>query len=379
MGGGDDISWFMSEDTVMLSMRLKMFFSREMNALKESIRSHKKLYVLSRMIQNFANEDFYRLLWGYYECSPDVSTLLLEKQNSDDDRIAYYISCGEEGKVLSGFFAILRWQLGQINYARHLGFIPIVVWGDQVVYYDKGMDVFTKNVFEYYFEPVSDLNLDELTSCGSIIKGRNMHANYYLKYADSPHSYLISDEEIEQLALLYKQYIHLNEKTETYLTEELKLLPKNKKTLGVHIRGTDFKYNYNNHPIAVSPNRFVDEVKELLSTGKYDSLFLATDDENVLSIFLDNFEDRLLYFHDSLRSKDNMSPHRMEVSRAFHHYRLGLEVLRDAYALANCSAFVGGLSQVAFAARYINLALDKKFEDVIIINDGINTSGSRVM
>ena len=58
--------------------------------------------------------------------------------------------------------------------------------------------------------------------------------------------------------------------------------------------------------------------------------------------------------------------------RPLHRYKLGLELLRDIYTLANCDSLVCGLSQVSFAARYVNLAIGKKFGEVVIIDHGVN-------
>ncbi len=63
----------------------------------------------------------------------------------------------------------------------------------------------------------------------------------------------------------------------------------------------------------------------------------------------------------------------MPADRPLHYYNLGVEVLRDVYTLACCDALICGISQVSFAARYVNLALCEPFREVCVIDHGILT------
>ena len=54
---------------------------------------------------------------------------------------------------------------------------------------------------------------------------------------------------------------------------------------------------------------------------------------------------------------------------------MGLQVLRDAYALASCDAFIYGLSQVAFGVLFIKRANKSKFTEIVQIEMRINRSG----
>jgi len=57
-------------------------------------------------------------------------------------------------------------------------------------------------------------------------------------------------------------------------------------------------------------------------------------------------------------------------------YRMGLEVLRDAYTLVACGGFIGGLSQVSNAARYIKQSLGSDYRYKKTISKGISINGS---
>ena len=45
------------------------------------------------------------------------------------------------------------------------------------------------------------------------------------------------------------------------------------------------------------------------------------------------------------------------------------------YTLAYCDSLICGMSQVSFAARYINKALGKNYEEFVLIDNGVNKSG----
>ena len=115
---------------------------------------------------------------------------------------------------------------------------------------------------------------------------------------------------------------------------------------------------------------------ELLDSGDYDKIFLATDSEEALERFKSRFEGKLKFFDDSSRSDTDVSVAFSKSERKDHHYLLGLEVLKDMSALAGCGALVAGLSQVSLAARITNVASRVNYKDVEIISAGVAYNGT---
>ena len=66
------------------------------------------------------------------------------------------------------------------------------------------------------------------------------------------------------------------------------------------------------------------------------------------------------------------------IDRPLHYYKLGLEVLRDVYTLASCDGLICGLSHVSCAARYIKSAKGEMFEDIKILDSGMNKQHSKL-
>ena len=86
-----------------------------------------------------------------------------------------------------------------------------------------------------------------------------------------------------------------------------------------------------------------------------------------METFKSHFTDKLVYFTDVVRSDGNVGVHLMKNNEDNHHYQLGLEVLRDAMALASCDSLIAGKSKGGEASRLIK---DDKFKEVCIIDHG---------
>ena len=342
-----------------------------------------KLYVLIRSLREINSADIYKLLIGYYENDSDEKVMSIILENSSKfltTSAVYDISFGELENCGMGFCALLFWTIWQIYFADRIGFIPMVTWGNNCHYYEKELSDITDNVFEYYFcSTFNKPNMKkEAVRKNYPICRANTNKRTIKKIGIKRDSYFETDQEGLLIhAEIYKKYIRLNSETDQYLKNELSKIFIRGKILGVHVRGTDFKKGLKNHPVATTFDEYLMKAKELFSIGKYDKIFLATDDIEALDLFKKKFEDKLVIYSDAFRTEGDRGPHSTESNRPLHHYRLGLEVLRDVYTLANCDGLVCGLSNVSFAARYINLALEKKYEDLIILDNGITKIDSQ--
>lgn len=341
---------------------------------KQAVRKNKKLYVLSRTLKELSTEQLYKLIWGFYESVPDYSSVIIEHPGElNPDEVVDYISLGEKLPT-GGFFAVMRGLLAFLYYADSHGFTPVVMWGRYTPYYEPGMDKTTKNVFEYYYKPSSHISSEDALQCKNLIyAAESQWKKLEYDLGINNLSYDISEKELESLAEVYKKYCRLNQTTKEYIEKELKTIINGKKTLGVHVRGTDFRYQVIGHPVIVTADEFLNETKKLLYTGRYERVFLATDDNEALELFKKEIpSEMLVYYHDVQRGSGFVAPFEVDNSRYLNKYILGLEVLRDVYTLACCDGLVGGLSQVGFAARYINIAIGRtRLNDCIIIDRGI--------
>lgn len=362
---------------------LKSFVKPFLLKVKSFLLKYPKLYVLCRSLLEINSEDLYKLLIGFYEKETDKKVLSLPLENANHFLklpVVYDISYGEFEYCPSGFCFLLFWPLWHVYLADRLGFVPMITWGHQCLYYDEGMSDRTDNVFEYYFCPTfhdSHMKKEEIRKNYPICR-INPNRWPIVNLGISKDTYSEAAQEDQEVlfihAEMYKKYIHLNSETSQYLKTELSNLFKKGKTLGVHVRGTDFKQGLNAHPIIVAFDEYLAKAKEIYHAGNYNYVFLATDDCEALELFKKEFGNQLIYYPDTFRTTGDCGPHSTDSVRPLHHYKLGLEVLRDIYTLACCHGLICSLSNVSYAARYISLSLDRKYEDLVILNHGIKES-----
>jgi len=329
--------------------------------------SRKRIADIKKVLKKcwqYRNEDeFVRLVMNGYR-NPNLLELK-SYGNEYAGKIVYHI--GAFGCSV-GFFAEFLYALIRMYFATDRGLIPYIEWGKEFLYYEKdGVDN-EYNAFLYYFAPVSDVcdiknasYVLEATSCQiSDVQNRCLHT----------YGYAVTDEYMDALSNMIKKYIRYNEKTRAYLERSYTQLIGGSKALAVHFRGTDYRRQYNNHPVFVTIEQEIEEVHKLINTKDYEVIFLATDEQEAVTRFRQEFGDSVKVFEDTWRADSgDESVAYSHSARKNHHYLLGLEVLRDQYMLTRCDGLVCGISNVTLSARMMRKAwYNKDYEDLIVLN-----------
>ena len=284
-------------------------------------------------------------------------------------KVIYYIAVGSN---VEGFFAILRTALDYCCYADEHGFVPYIVYSKDILYFEKALFLGTNNPFEYYYEQLKELSLVEMLRRNTFIKCSPKHLNEIeLKYNLKSFSYLVEESYIEKMADIYKKYIHLNAMTERMIGQSIMKRLQGKRTLGVHIRGTDFFKEFNNHPVPVSVDEYIRIIDKEIKRERYEQVFVATDDIRCLKEVKQKITVPLVYYNNTMRSKGNKSVAFERSNRKNNNYLLGLEVLKDAYTLAASDGFIGCLSQVDIFVQIIKRSQGQRFRSLKIIDKGI--------
>lgn len=334
--------------------------------IMDILRKNEKLVFWNRCRIHRNKPDFRRLVLEGYK-NPDY----LEVHNLGDEYEGQTIYLADEQGHNMGFFAELGVTLIKLYFADSRGFTPYVHWGENYLYYEPDGINGEKNAFLHYFKPVSTVT--DITKAAHVIYSDMTHYEQVKKLYDAI-SYDVSEDYINAMARMMKKYIHYNEKTENYLKQEYDRLIGDKKTLGVHFRGTDFRKQYNNHPVAVRIEQEIEKVQELLTKNGYEQIFLATDENEAVAVFKKAFGDRVRVYSDTFRDDGGDDSIAFSHSdRERHKYKLGMEVLRDQYTLTHCTGLVCGYSNVTFIARIMRRSwFENDFEDYALINNGIN-------
>lgn len=286
------------------------------------------------------------------------------------DKTIYYIN--EENGDL-GFFAMYRYWLEYLYFADVCGYIPVIDVGKDFAYYDNSLIMNTKNVFEYYFIQPTSINVTEAKHSSKVIFSDIIHRQMVeLIFTGKRSHYDCSLRYLQFMGYIARKYLKYNVATQNYIDRGIAELGfKEQKVVGVHIRGTDFRKKYNNHPLFVTEEECFNAIEHLFDNKEYSKIFLATDDQNILDVFINKYGDKIIYYSDVMRSKVKTSVAFIKSNRDRHKYKLGLEVIRDMYTLSQCDGLIAGVSQVAICARINKLARKEKYKDIIIIDKGI--------
>lgn len=303
----------------------------------------------------------------YLEMNPDILKIYhLGEENKG--RVVYSIREIGEGW---GFFAEFNSLLEELLYADRLGFQPCVEYGEKYLYYEKDGVQGKKNAFEYYFEPIGDIGLTE-ASC-NVVYNRACCREYIEKLYGLDR-YVTPERLEEELAGMLRKYVFIKKPlVDTFEKQCQNMFPAGK-VLGVHYRGTDYKVGYNLHPIQVRLEQTIENIKEALQQFSYEYIFLATDEKGIYEKLKEEFGGNVYWYDDVYRGETNESIAFSHSNREQHHYKLGLEVLRDVYTLSKCDGLIAGLSQVSRAAQLFKKSRNESYNFLKIIDNGINSN-----
>ena len=216
------------------------------------------------------------------------------------------------------------------------------------------------NIWEAYFKQPS-YNSEELYEKISS-KGKNCNI-FYLENIYSP-------DILKKYCQLYNKYCELNDSTKEYIENEFcNLQMKNKKILGVLVRGTDYtRLKPAGHPVQPNIEKIIKKVEYQMKMGKYNAIYLATEESCVYRIFCEKFgKEKILinkrqWYDEVYNELGNELVDKIHFQRENDDYLKGLEYLSSIILLSKCNGLVAGMSGGTFMALcFNNLAYDYKY------------------
>ena len=268
-------------------------------------------------------------MWNWIKSFTDLELRYLLKRM----KAKYYVIIRSEGGA--GFFSNYFWVMGHVAFAEKMGYIPVVDMENYPTLYSEEEPVDgTNNAWNYYFENIGNVGLDEVYASGRYIMGKDKYLTKYAeKYSMFPYRYP-SERMIAYYAPIIKKNLRIKESlVNEYKRVWIEKTSGSNNILGIHIRGTDMKNNLG-HPMPASVAEYIRRTGE--------SVAFSTSD------------------------------------RKLHHYRLGMEVLRDQYTLTHCAGIVCGYSNITFLARVMRRGwLEKEWDDYCLINNGLFHNDNR--
>lgn len=283
-----------------------------------------------------------------------------------------------------GFFALFFQVLGHIYQAEQEGLIPIVFLGSNCLYWsDNGYDGFQDNAWEYYFEPVSKLTIEDIfeeplerlkyasiyeysranithnppeqytgTRQGSIAVPANVTVTNCWATFDPGQKEIHEDRRAIFHDLIHR-YIHIRPRVTHKITDFYQQNFTNSTVLGVHMRGTERSQEvmgWYRKP-HLDEKVYMREVDRFLKQHPNAKIFLATDTNTTVEKFRKRYQDRLLIYN-AQRADEGNSPHLQ-----FGGAELGDQVLIESILLSKTEFLIHGISNVAFAALCFNPTL----------------------
>lgn len=167
----------------------------------------------------------------------------------------------------------------------------------------------------------------------------------------------------------YLWYLHKNNPKRQFLDEYVmesgldlnRLKPGEINAVGIHVRHGDSCHDkYQNHRVCLPLSSYMEAVKELEEVyGKYDIIFLATDDPEVIEATKPYIKEGYTFAYQKISRLiyETGDKNGVDVRIEFNSPQLVKEIVADIWALSYCNAFVGSFaSSVAWVAYELMLA-----------------------
>ena len=223
------------------------------------------LRFVGRSLKNINNKQF-REDVNYIYHNP-YSIFIDHLGNLNPGILVYPIYIDSDGW---GFWASMRRVLSNLWYADLNGFVPDVKFSLSGLYAEKAGFMQTDNPFEYYFEPIGVEGVEKsqaVIRCrdngnpmfGDRVGTIDEYVNTYFNC-----QYDVSTQYIEQMGKVWNKYLKFNKQTKK-LVCKTEIVDKicAKKTIGVHVRGTDYGSGLSGHPVKIEDSQYVKYLKEI--------------------------------------------------------------------------------------------------------------------
>ena len=276
-----------------------------------------------------------------------------------------------------GLFSLVFQALGQAWICEKKRIIPIVYFNKNCLYWVDTPVNSSRNVWEYFFEPLSSARLSDLFSTNDLsdpifesfekkdflsldLTAEVEFTNEYpdvIKYS-SP---IVVQRQRRFVNHLIRRYLilkpHIRSRVKTFLAENL----IGNKMIGVHFRGSEKsseKHGDGTAPVRIDgyENLYFHAIRKEMKANPEALIFLATDSQSFADNMINEFGPSLI-MQDSIRAVGEE-----EEINGLHYInqgskngrQLGDEVLTDAVLLSKCQTLIHGMSNVSHAALYFN-------------------------
>lgn len=265
--------------------------------------------------------------------------------NENPDKTFYVFGVPDNS---GGMWWHINKVLMHLGYCEDKGYIPVIDMQNYKSQYHEEQEVGKVNIWELFFEQPAGYNLKDIENSKNIILSKKKPAPSK-KYLMGHSPFYDNENRIMYFHTLFKKYIHFNVFTQRYLDGYYNRYIKGKNVIGVLCRGTDYLIlKPKNHPIQPNPVNVIRDVKEAMKTYSCDYVFIATEDNDILDMFKNEFGDHLLYVEQNRVSKKEMSPNsylaaiNIKKNKGLDTYSKIIGYLTATYLLSKCDCYIAG-------------------------------------
>lgn len=264
----------------------------------------------------------------------------------------------------AGLSPIFKKNLIKCEYAYEKGYKPFVDMQNSHSIYLAPERFGQDNAWEYYFKQNVELSVDDIYQKENVVI-----PSMYIrpqKYAD-----ILKGNAREQLQELYRRTFTLQDTIKEKAQEEYERLfsKVQGKVMGCVYRGTDYQsIKPANHYIQPELHTFVELCKKYKEQWGCTHVFVATEDDEALDYFKEQFQEGLLYTNQ-LRYRNTGDKFLAEIhnNRENDEYLRGEEYLIAILMLAECDYLLSARNGALNAALILK---DTDYEDMYLYDVG---------
>jgi len=254
----------------------------------------------------------------------------------------------------AGFFSNLNFVVHNLYICEQLKMIPVIDMENYQTFYNCKIKIKnTYNSWEYYFKKVSKYNLDEVYKSKNVIfcDKKTFQGGYDKKNYESEFKYFNGFQYLDNKhKKIFKKYIKIDKKIKND-AKKIYSLFKNKKVLGICIRGSDQKKTAY-QPYTATKEQMIYATKKLLNKHKFNKIYLCTEDSDYLDFFKSNFSDILIYNKNTPRTTDAIDL--FNYPNKNHRYLVGRENIVDVLALSKTNHILFTVSNIPYTALFLS-------------------------
>lgn len=254
-----------------------------LSSVKALLKKLDYFHILQRLVRR------YRTYKGIKDAWPKDITRFNFFSKNKFDKIPYIVRRRSE---IVGLFSYFITMLGGIAYADKNNFIPVIDMKNFMNLYLYPDELGRVNSWEYYFDQPGNISLDESLSSRKYILGRD--CALFERPSQTAEFFYNHDGQLDYWRNICRKYIRFTPAVLERL-ENMKQKYQGTRILGVLVRGTDYAaLKPHGHPIPPTAEQAIAKVQGAMKSESFDSVYLATEDKNILAKFQAAFGDKLI-------------------------------------------------------------------------------------